>query len=185
MLDALVEFWGLITGSVAGLIIFILGMGFIAFLFIKGSLFKKQLPTIPPGPKKAEVGAEEVEKPQKVSVLGTGNLKCMCFRPGNILDFTTIPKPIGELHIADTSLPFSGGVYTVMELENGEIVDYDQRDTPIVQNEMPEHAWFAVHWDIVKDVFSVPLSWWQSTSTWFAVACLIGYILLALVYFGG
>ncbi len=128
---------------------------------------------------------EEVEETKVKGILGTGKYKCMAIRPGNIIDFTTMPEPIGEVYQADTSLPMSGALYIVRELTTGEVVDYDPREVPVVIEESPERAWFAVHWDIVSRVFSIPIKWWQSTSTWFAVGMMVILFICGLVSLGG
>lgn len=106
---------------------------------------------------------EEVE-----NVLGTGEYKCLCFRPPNILDFTTIPEPIGELYQIETSCPLSGSGYIVQE-KDGKIVDYDPREVEVHIEQSPEYAWFATHWDILRTVFSVAVEWWKTPATWYAV----------------
>lgn len=151
------------------------------------SLGKPQIITGDATKKEVELAAIKV-------VLGTGNFKCMAIRsakvlglaPGtNVIDFTTMPEPIGEVHIADTSCPISGGIYTVREMDNGEVVDWDPRETPMNVEETPEYAWFATHWEVVAQVFSVPVRWWASTSIWFAVGCLAILFFVSLTALGG
>lgn len=122
--------------------------------------------------------------PIRKTTLGTGLVKCVAFRPGNILDFTTIPAPIGEIYIVDTSCPQSGASCIVREDEHGKVVDYDPREVPVVIEQTPEYAWFATHWDIVDRVFSLPLAWWRSTSTWFAAGMMAIIFILGLAVLG-
>lgn len=124
---------------------------------------------------------EEKTEESGKSILGTGTYKCMCFCPGNILDYTTIPKPIGDIYQLDPSNPLSGAAYIVMQKENGEVVDYDPREVPVDIKTSPELAYFAIRWDIVKTVFNVLLQWWKSTSTWFAVGMMAITFICALV----
>lgn len=118
--------------------------------------------------------------------LGTGEYKCLCFRKidnHNVVDFTTIPKPIGEMYNIDPSCPMSGSGY-IVKVENGLVVDYDPRSIKYILEESPEYAWFATQWEIVKQVFFVPIKWWQSSSTLFAAAMVAGTFLLGLVALG-
>ena len=120
-------------------------------------------------------------------VLGKGNIKCLCFRKiqgVNVADFTTISEPIGELYQFDPSCPITGSGYIVKENERGEIVDYDPREVTFHIEASPERAWFAIHWDIVKQVFFVPVQWWKSTSVWFAVAMLVIVLIASLAVLG-
>jgi len=120
-------------------------------------------------------------------ILGEGNIKCLCFRKiqgVSIADFTTIPEPIGELYQFDPSCPITGSGYIVRENEKGEIVDYDPREVKFKIEESPERAWFAIHWDIVKQVFFVPVQWWRSTSVWFAAAMLVIVFVTSLAVLG-
>ena len=127
-----------------------------------------------------ESGIERVK-----SILGTGSFNCMCIKQGQILDWTTIPAPMGELYQADTSCPVSGGIYIVKELADGTIVDYDPREVPVKLEESPEWAWYATHWDIVPRVFSVQMSLWKSPSTWFAGALIAVLFICFLSVVGG
>jgi hypothetical protein len=126
---------------------------------------------------------------------GTGNYKAMVIR-GSAVDWTTIPKPVGELSPADPSCPMSGGVYTVRELQQdetidgkpykaGEIVDYDPRQVAIRQLSMPEHAYFATHWEeLVRMVYGYSKPWYTNASIWFAAAVLFIMFILGLTLGG-
>lgn len=116
--------------------------------------------------------------------LGTGVIKTMVFCPGNIVNWTTMPKPIGEMYQADTSCPLSGGIYMVKQLETGEIVDYDPREVAIVTEETPEYAWFATHWQVVRRVFALPLSWFRNPANWYAAAALAILFISIMVVVG-
>jgi len=123
----------------------------------------------------------------KKVTLGKGKIKCLCFHKiqgVNIADFTTIPEPIGELYQFDPSCPITGSGYIVKEDEKGKIVDYDPREVTFKIEESPEYAWFAIHWDILKSVFFVPVQWWKSTSVWFAAAMLVIVFITSLAVLG-
>jgi hypothetical protein len=132
----------------------------------------------------------ETQKPesQVKQILGTGNLSCICFRKIkgiNVIDFTTIPNPVGEIYQLDPSCPSTGSAYIVKEADNGNIIDYDPRETEYKTENSPEVAWFAINWDIVKNVYFVPVKWWKSTSVWFA-GFLLGIVFIcSLVVLGG
>lgn len=128
--------------------------------------------------------------------LGEGPYKCMVIRTAkgmgitnptcvNIIDFTTMTQPMGDIDVADTSCPSSGGIYSVRELEDGTIVDYDPREVALEIDQTPEYAYFATHWEIVSRVFFVPLKFWQSPKWWFAAACLFITFFLTLSVIGG
>ncbi len=127
------------------------------------------------------------------SILGTGQYKCMAFRQGNILDFTTIPEPIGEVYFFDPTCPTSGAGYIVREAKEGEIingrktkkgeiVDYDPREVQVVIEKTPEYAWHAMNWtDDVEGFWIVPISFWKTPSMWFAVGMIIIVFVSTLV----
>lgn len=128
--------------------------------------------------------SESAEAEKSGSALGTGELKCMCFKANNVLDFTTIPKPVGEIYQFEPSCPISGAGYIVKEEQGGEIKDYDPRDVEVHIEQTPEFAWFATHWDIVtRNFWAVAVQWWKSPSTWFAVIMMIVVFICALVVF--
>ena len=100
----------------------------------------------------------KVEAPLIESVLHTGKVKCACvYLLGNqpVLDFTTIPTPIGEAYSFDPSCPVSGEAYLVRMDADGKILDYDPREVPYDLMESPEVAYWATHWPVVKDVFGI------------------------------
>ena len=135
----------------------------------------------------AKVAAEGEKKEENKVVLGKGNIKCLCFRKiqgVNIADFTTISEPVGELYQFAPSCPITGSGYIVKEDEKGNIVDYDPREVTFKIEESPERAWFAINWDIVKQVFFVPVQWWKSTSVWFAAAMLVIVFVVSLAVLG-
>ncbi len=132
------------------------------------------------------VAGDNDDKP-KESILGTGAVKCACFRRINgepAIDFTTIPYPIGEMHSFDPSCPISGTGCTVVENEKGEIVDFDPREVEYKVDESPEYAWFATNWDILKRVLFATTKWWKSPSVWFAAAILVMIFITVLGLMG-
>lgn len=133
----------------------------------------------------AKTDYEKAKGKERKSILGTGEFKCLAIRPGNIADWTTIPKPIGELYMSDPTCPVSGGVYIVKEKETGEVIDYDPRKETVDVQKTPEWAWYATHWGIVPRVFSIPLSMWKSPATWFAAATLVILFITVMATVGG
>lgn len=125
------------------------------------------------------------EKPEQTkSVLGTGSFNCMCFKPNNVIDFSTIPEPLGEIYQFEPSCPISGAGYVVKQDADGKITDYDPREVEVHIEQTPEYAWFATHWDIVtRNFWTVPVQWWKSTATWFAVIMMIIVFICSLVVF--
>ena len=103
---------------------------------------------------------------------------------GPSIDYTTIDNQIGDIYGMDTSCPSSGAHFIVREDDDHKIVDYDHREREVVFDQTPEYAWYATNWQILKEVFSIPLPWWKSTSTWFAIACFIGAFVSLLAAFG-
>lgn len=143
---------------------------------------------------KGNLAIPEVSEPPTKVILGSGKYKCMAIRsakvlnllPGtNVIDFTTMPEQIGEIHLADTSCPISGAIYTVKENDDGTISDYDPREVVIDVEQSPEHSYFATHWPIVHEVFGIPISPLSNPSFWFAMVALAGAIFLGLVALGG
>ena len=121
-----------------------------------------------------EEEAETAVAALKSETLGHGRFKCLAFRPGNIADFTTIPKPIGEAYLVDTSCPSSGTFYIVKELPDGQVVDYDPRKIPFVVKNSPSDAWHATHWQPeTSNFWTAQMEWWKSKATIFAVAMML------------
>lgn len=163
-----------------------LSAGWYVFRAITKSRRRVKEPTLDRVPKEETEESSETkgEEKEKVgSILGTGEHKCMCYKKGNIIDFTTIPEPLGEVYQFEPSCPISGAGYIVKENEDGKVVDYDPREVEVHIERSPEYAWFASHWDIVRVVFSVPVQWWKSASTYFAVGMLVVVFVCGLVVF--
>jgi hypothetical protein len=140
----------------------------------------------PETPTEAAVLSEEIAQPIVVEpakiVLGTGAIQTVAIRNpillgrepnANILDFTTMPYPVGEAHYADTSCPFHGGFYTVQEGERGEIIDYDSRGEKIEKELTPDWAYDSTHPPDVAPIFNAQFKFWKQTSFWICIVCLI------------
>lgn len=118
-------------------------------------------------------------------LLGTGKVPCAAIRnplvleleaDANILDFTTMPAPIGELHFADTSCPINGGFYTVIENKDGTISDWNYKSKKIVAEETPEFAYDATHPPDMSPIFRAKYSFYKDSSFWFAIgACVMAF----------
>lgn len=182
------EFTEMMAG--AGVIVYVVIFLFV-ILFVWGGfrLFAgKRKPKVNTDlPTEAKPEHMEESEPKEEKELGSGDIKCLCFRKikgMHVADFTTIRKPIGELYQFDPSCPVSGAGYIVKENEKGEVVDYDPREIEFKLAESPEYAYFATNWDIVKQVFFVPVQWWKSTSVWFAAAMLVIIFVISLAVLG-
>lgn len=177
---------GLSTAGIVTLVIVVLVFVVVVVAYIRRLNIGKRHNTLPSSKPDhiAPPGDAEDAPPASKSILGTGQVKCMAIRPGNILDFTTIPKPIGDIYVADTSCARGGASCIVRELDNEEIVDYDPREKKLDVGSTPEYAYFATHWEIVDRVFCVPSPWWRSTSTWFAAGMMAVTFILGLVVLG-
>lgn len=101
------------------------------------------------------------------------------------IDFDFIPVPLGDVFVADTSMTKSGPCYLVKETAPSIYEAYDPRTAPLVSEETPINAWFATHWDIVREVFSVIPPWWKSTSLWIAALTGVAAFIVALALVGG
>lgn len=107
----------------------------------------------------------------------------MCVRTingENVLDFTTYPKPLGHLFTFDTTCPSAGQGYIVKENLDGTVEACDPRDIDLEEKATPPYAWFATHWEIVRQVFSVPVSPWKQASTWLAGIMVAAMFVLGL-----
>ncbi len=175
--------------SVAGIIILVvilLIFATVAAVYIRREIIgKSRRGSLTSKPEDSAPPIEHEDASASKSILGTGEVKCVAIRPGNIIDFTTIPELIGEVYQVDTSCPRSGAVVIVRELEDGEIVDYDPREVPVVIEQTPEYAWFATNWNIVTRFWAVPQIWWKSTSMWFAAAMMAIVFIAFLAVVGG
>jgi len=178
----------------AGIVAYIvIGLAVLLFAWwgyrlIKGGGNRKASADLPSDESYESASAEaKPATPVSKVILGKGNIKCLCFRRikgVNVADFTVMPEAIGELYQFDPSCPTSGSGYIVKEDSNGDIVDYDPREVTFKIEESPERAWFAIHWDIVKSVFFVPVNWWKSTSVWFAAAMIVVVFITSLAVLG-
>lgn len=131
-----------------------------------------------------------VEVAAKKVLLGTGKYRCMAYRLhpqwGPSVDFTTMPEPVGDMVIAETSLPMSGSIYEVVELLDGSLVPYNEaRQMPIIDEETPEFAWICTHWESARRFWTVPKAWWKSMSNWYAAGMLCIVFIVVLVVTGG
>jgi hypothetical protein len=123
------------------------------------------------------------EKPTNPAIkLGKGEYKCIAIRSPkllgydsdiNIVDFTTMPEQLGELHFADTSCPVSGGVYTVIEKPDGTLTDYDPRLVIMDVKTTPEMAYQATHWAELSAVWGTQVSILKNPSLWLAIGGLV------------
>jgi len=139
-------------------------------------------PVISTAKSKSDKRQDSTQKP----LIGTGAYKAVVFRKDGAIDFTTIPEPLGQVHQVDTSCPQPGSCYTVIEGAHGEIIDYDTREIPIITEELPEWAFFAINCrEIVRRFWQVPLAWWRSTSIWFAAGMILVVFICFLAVFGG
>jgi hypothetical protein len=158
---------------IVGLVI-ILIVG-IALLFIKYSKKKNKLPKTSrayAGNKLATVDAPDVPEPDEDGAETEGDAAggypaYICTLKGGF-DFDHIPKPLGDVFLADTTMPRAGACYLVKETAANEYEAYDPRTAPVLSDESPVKAWFATHWDIVKDVYGVATPWFKNVSLWIA-----------------
>ena len=120
--------------------------------------------------------------------LGTGEYKCLCFRKikgMNVVDFTTTPKPIGEMYNIDPSCPLSGSGY-IVKVENGIVVDYDPRQVEYKLEESPEFADLAITiGKITKMFWTTRIPWWKTAHTLLAVVMIAVTFIVTLVVLGG
>lgn len=174
-----------IIGQAGSWVIVLLVLVFLCLVYavmrlIQGGDVKRDTDATKPKQAVATLAVDTSKLPAKTKV-GTGNYKALVIRPGGIVDFNYIPEPIGEMYQADPSCPMHGGMFIVKELPNGEIIDYDPRKVKVDINKSPERAWFAINWDLVPKVYSVPAQWWQSTSTWWAIGLTVIMFIVVLV----
>jgi hypothetical protein len=172
-------------GQVAVVLIILLVLGAVAFLIYRMKTYHKRHPEkAPPAEIKTRVskdGETEAFEPT-TSILGTGKLKAYAFTNG-ALEPTTIPNPIGNIFFADTSMPVSGACYLVKETE-GKVAAYDPRGVQFKMKETPQMAYFATHWDIVREWFKTEKPWWESAPLWLCVTVLIMLFIVTLVVLG-
>ncbi len=181
------------------LLVFIAGIVFIIIVLRKQRSSKGAKPAVktavaaitPAGITEVPTSPDAVPKPK--IILGTGTVRCIAIRnpvlmgyaaDENILDFTTMPEPLGELHIADTTCPVSGGVYTVREKEDGTLEDYDPRQVPMDVETTPERAYQATHWPELLGVWQTPVVFYKNMSFWFAIGALVVMFFLAATAMG-
>ncbi len=116
-------------------------------------------------------------------LLGMGSLKAYVFR-NDALEVTTIPEPMGNIFYADPSMPVGGPTYLVAEVESGRVEAYDPRTMAYFSDMTPQMAYFATHWDIVKEVFKNVNPWWQSAPLWVTIVIWVGVFLTLFMCMG-
>ncbi len=137
-----------------------------------------------------ELPKELPKRTKGKSVLGTGKYRCVAYRRhpkyGPSADYTTMPEPIGEIDLAETSCPMSGAVYVVVEQPDGAIVPYNEpRQKIIKDSETPEAAWDYTHWEDCRRYWTVPRRWFQSVSNWMTIGMMAITFIVLLVTLGG
>lgn len=180
------EYIGLVLGNSAAFVIFMLAcVGILGMIIILSKIHPKgsnnQI--------ERQISGEATGEPSAKSALGTGKYHCMAYRNhpkwGPCVDFTTIPKPIGEIVMAETSCPMSGALYEVLEMSDGKITPYNEAThMPIVDDETPEFAWLCTHWESARRFWTVPKKWWQSLSNWYAVGMMVIAFIIVLATMG-
>jgi len=117
------------------------------------------------------------------SIPGTGGkYPCYVLADGKMVP-SKIPSPIGNLFMSEPSMPLTGNCYLVKSV--GEKLEaYDPREIPFESTKSPEWAYFATHWDKVKDVYSVPVPWWGSPATWMVIGCMVLLAFSLILMFG-
>lgn len=190
-----ITYWETLTGNPVAIGVVI---GFVILLSV--GIWLRYRPRNPSSFVEDKVEDKKVnEKPdpengsKSQSILGTGRYKCMAFKLGNTIAWTTIPKPIGEAYFFEPTTPISGVGYIVREAKEGEtidgkktkegdIVDYDPREVQVELEKMPEHAWDAMNWkDDVEGFWIVPINWWRTPSMWFALGMMVIVFISSLV----
>lgn len=133
--------------------------------------------------RKAMGGKATEEATEKSESLG--DFPAYIVRLDGSLDYDLIQHPLGDVFIAEPSMPKSGACYFVREISAGVYESYDPRTAPLASDETPVKAWFATHWDIVRQVFSVPTPWYKSISLWIAAIVGVAAFIIALATIGG
>lgn len=179
----LLQGWGIAEYAwTAGII------GFLVLLVIGVKLVKRDSNNpVPPTPSINKNNRDEVPgEPilRNISVLGTGKYRAYALA-GNMLFPTTIPEPVGNILVADTSMPVCGACYLVIGDDDNNIKAYDPLSEPLLAVGTPQKAFFATHWPIVEDVYGVPSLWWQDVNAWLAAGVLVIDFIAILAYLGG
>lgn len=131
---------------------------------------------------------EELNPEEEASELETiGDFPAYIIRQDVSLDYGIIHQPLGDVFMAGPSMPKGGACYLVREKENspGKYEDYDPRTAPLISDSTPVKAWFATHWDIVRQVFSVPTPWYKSISLWIAAVTGVLAFIIVMATIGG
>lgn len=148
---------------------------------VSTSLTTKKTGGINAESKEEESKGEESEG-KKESILGTGEYPCYAFADG-CLQYTTIPERIGRLFVADPSMPVSGPAFLVVQNEGKGVMPFDPRDISFVVEKSPQWAYFAIHWEIVREVYPILKDWWQSVPMWLAIASTAIMFITVLITF--
>jgi len=95
-----------------------------------------------------------------------------------------INKPCGRQLYFDPSNAKSGWKYFIREDKDGNAEDYEPRNEPLVSEETPPRAWFAVHWEVVGEWFAFSYSIWQDMKTWLVAGLVLFTFIIVLVTIG-
>ena len=123
----------------------------------------------------------------KKSPMGQGASPCYVIRKNGVFEKSTISEPLGHAFIADPSMSRYGltGACSLVVETGDAVVSYDPRQEAYIADESPFHAWLAIHWDIVKEVFKTARPWWQSAPLWVTMLVLALLFISMLVFGGG
>jgi len=128
---------------------------------------------------------EVVEPEEAAETEVAGEFPAYIVRMDDSLDYNVIPEPMGDVFMAGPSMPKGGSCYFVKETALGVYEAYDPRTAPLVSEQTPVKAWFATHWEVVRQVFAVPTPWYKSLSVWIAAVTGVLAFIVVMATIGG
>ena len=113
-------------------------------------------------------------------------LPCYLVKDNGEIVASTIRMPLGYVFIADASMAFMGivGACYLAKAVGNEVEAYDPREETYKAETSPQYAYFATHWEVVREVFKAIKPWWESAPLWVTAVVLV-ILFMAVLVFGG
>jgi Ca2+/Na+ antiporter len=180
-MTAILDYLEMLTDNptmIIGVVVAVLVIGMIILFITRRGKRQKEIKT-----GDNEKGTVKTESETPLIEIGKGDYKAAVIRnplalgrpaKTNIIDFTRITEQVGENKLAEPSCVMAGDIFTVRELADGSIVDYeDAREIEIVTENTPEMAFWAIVWKEIKDAIGAPDLWYRNSNIWFVVGVLV------------
>ncbi len=169
------QFWSVNNLVITGILALLL-IGVMLWWWVGAKLLKKNKPSGDLVPTTEEALSPKTTKPQ-------GKFPAYVWREETGIKFERIEKPLGQIYIAETTMPHPGACYFVME-KDGELKPYNSLDVPLpAKGEGPKDLFRLLKWPEVSAVYTNIGTLWDKINMllpWVAVGGLILVLLVGM-----